>query len=43
MVVHSILLLDPIFSLHIDMSHPPGFSDKTHQALGYVLDLVVLV
>jgi hypothetical protein len=43
MIVNSILLLNPIFSLHIDLSNTPCFGDKTHQTLGYILDLVVIV
>lgn len=50
MVVHashttniSILLFNSIFPLHINLSHTTCFSEKTHQALGDILDLVVLV
>lgn len=42
-VADSILLLHSILPLHIDVSYTPCFSNKTHQTLGDILDLVVIV
>ena len=39
----SILLRDPELRLHLNLPHPPGISNKPHQPLPNILDIIVLM